>query len=197
VIGALLPQSFYARDALVVAVDLIGRVLVREDVAMRITEVEAYRWPADTANHSRAGKTARNAPMWGPAGRAYVYVCYGIHPMLNLVTGREGEAEAVLIRSCEPIAGMETILARRNGITGPNQLTGPGKVGRALALDPSWSHHVLFEVGGLEVREGEPAARTVAGPRVGIDYASPEHREAPWRSAEADSRGVSHRKGLA
>ena len=194
--GDRFPASFYARDALDVAVDLLGAVLVRDDVAMRITEVEAYRSNGDTANHCRAGRTTRNAPMWGPAGRAYVYVCYGLHPMLNVVTGAEGEGEAVLVRACQPVHGLETIRARRPGRVGPDLLTGPGKVGRALALDASWSHHALFEAGGLECRRGTAPLAIISGPRIGIDYAAPEHRDAPWRLAEADSPWVSRRRSL-
>ena len=77
---------------------------------LRITETEAYRWPSDSASHNRFGRTARNAAMWGPGGRAYVYLCYGIHQMLNIVTDREDEASAVLIRACEP-CGLATIRA--------------------------------------------------------------------------------------
>jgi DNA-3-methyladenine glycosylase len=165
-------------------------------VAVRITEVEAYR-SGDTASHCRFGRTDRNAPMWGPPGRAYVYTCYGIHAMLNLVTDPEGVGAAVLIRSCEAIAGHDRIRARRGGRDGPDLLAGPGKVGAALALDPSWSHHPLFESGGLELRTGRPAARLRVGPRVGIGYASPEDVAAPWRVADADSAAVSHRRTLA
>src|SRR3954453_1323710 len=110
---AFLPQSFYARDALDVAETLLGKLLQRGEVVLRITEVEAYRHPNDTANHCRMGRTPRNAPMWGPPGHAYVYLCYGIHRMLNLVTNDEGEGAAVLIRSCEPVAGLATVAERR------------------------------------------------------------------------------------
>src|SRR5688500_13424039 len=115
----LLPQAFYARDALVVAPELLGKLLVHGGVVLRITEVEAYRHPGDTANHCRAGRTSRNEPMWGAAGHAYVYLCYGLHSMLNLVTDREHEGAAVLIRAAEPVAGLSVIAARRGGKTGP------------------------------------------------------------------------------
>jgi DNA-3-methyladenine glycosylase len=192
----LLPESFFLRDVLEVAPDLLGRHLVRGDVALRITEVEAYGGLEDTASHCRSGRTPRNAPMWGPGGRAYVYLCYGLHQLLNVVTDAEGEGSAVLIRACEPVAGLETIRARRGGKEGPVLLTGPGKVGAALALDTSWSGHPLFEPGGLELREGEPATEVLVGKRVGVDYAEPAHRDAPWRFALAGSRWVSHRRDL-
>ncbi len=193
---SLLPQAFYARDALDVARDLLGRRLRLGDIVLRITETEAYRWPGDTANHCRAGRTARNAPMWGPPGHAYVYVCYGIHPMLNLVTGPEGDGAAVLVRACEPLAGLDLVRQRRRGLDGPALLDGPGKVGAALALDTTWSHHPLFEPGGLEVLDGPTPPAILAGPRVGIGYASPEDQAAPWRLAAADTRWVGHRKRL-
>ncbi len=193
----LLPQNFFRRDALDVARDLLGQELRHGEVRLRITEVEAYRFPNDTANHCRFGRTKRNEPMWGPPGRAYVYLCYGMHQMLNLVTNRADEGAAVLIRACSPIAGHAVIAARRGGRSTPVALTGPGKVGAALGLDVSFSHHACYRRGGLEVREGEPPTRIVSGPRVGIGYASEADQRAPWRLAEADTPWVSQRKTLA
>lgn len=158
--------------------------------------MEAYRWPDDSANHCRAGRTERNAPMWGPPGRAYVYLCYGMHNLLNLVTDQEGQGAAVLIRACEPVAGLETIRSRRGGKEGPVLLTGPGKVGAALGLDRTWSHHPLTEAGGLEVREGTPPDQILVGPRVGIGYADPCDIAAPWRLACAGTPWVSVRRLL-
>jgi DNA-3-methyladenine glycosylase len=193
---ALLGQSFYARDALFVAYDLLGKCLRREEVLLRITEVEAYRWPNDTANHCRSGRTARNAPMWGPPGRAYVYLCYGIHQMLNLVSDPEGCGAAVLIRACEPLEGLETVRARRGHKEGPVLLTGPGKVGAALDLDKTWSHHPLFQPGGLEVVDGPSPKKVLCGPRIGIGYAGDGDVAAPWRLACGDTDWVSQRKSL-
>lgn len=192
----LLPEAFFARDALEVAWDLLGCLLVRGAVTLRITEVEAYRHPGDTANHCRAGETARNAPMWGPPGRAYVYLCYGMHNLLNLTTNPDGEGAAVLIRAAELVNGLETVKERRGGKSGPVLLTGPGKVGAALGLDTSWNHHPLTRTGGLEVRVGAPVEERLAGPRVGIDYAKPEDIRAPWRLAIAGTPWVSARKTL-
>ena len=192
---ALLPEDFFARDTLRVARELLGAHLVRDEVVLRITEVEAYL-PGDTANHCRAGRTPRNAAMWGPPGRAYVYLCYGIHHLLNLVTGEDGVGTAVLIRAAEPVAGLDVVRARRGGRSGPVLLTGPGKVGQALALDTGWSHHPLTAPGGLEVRAGTPPSSVLVGPRVGVDYAAPEDRDAPWRLAVAGTPWVSHRRSL-
>ena len=194
--GRLLPQRFYARDALEVARDLLGQEIWHRGVGLRITEVEAYRHPNDTANHCRNGRTPRNAPMWGAAGYAYVYLCYGLHQMLNLVTNRTDEGAAVLIRSCEPVDGLSVIRRRRGGKEGPVLLTGPGKVGQALGLDPSFSGHALFRKGGLEVREGRTAEDVVAGPRIGIGYATQNDQAAAWRLAVAGSPWVSHPRSL-
>lgn len=194
--SAVLSQSFYERDALVVARELLGKLLCRDDVVLRISEVEAYRHPDDSASHCRFGPTARNAPMWGPPGHAYVYLCYGIHQMLNFVTNRAGEGAAVLIRSCEPVAGLKRIEQRRGGLSGPVALTGPGKVGAALGLDASFSGQPLFHRRGLHVLDAPPAPAILVGPRVGIGYASQLHQRAPWRFALADSAWVTQRKTL-
>ncbi len=191
-----LPQSFYAADAVTVAEALLGKLLRRDDVLLRITEVEAYAFPDDSANHCRMGRTPRNEPMWGPPGHAYVYLCYGMHNMLNLVTNSEGEGAAVLIRSCEPVSGLATIAQRRGRVRGPATLTGPGKVGAALALDTGWSGHPLYQRGGLVVLDAPAPAAILCGPRVGIDYADERDRLAPWRFAVADSPWVSQPKSL-
>lgn len=194
-LGRRLARSFYARDVLDVCPDLLGKHVQHEGVVLRITEVEAYKWPPDTACHARSGRTPRTAPIWGPPGRAYVYLCYGLHQMLNIVTGADGQAQAILVRACEPVRGMPTILARRGSEKeGPILLTGPGKVGQALALDTSWSHHCLHSGGGLTLHEAPAVARVATGPRIGIDYAEPEHRDLPWRFADADSLWVTHRR---
>jgi DNA-3-methyladenine glycosylase len=194
--SSILPLAFYDRDVVEVAVALLGATVRRGPVALRITEVEAYRWPGDTACHARAGRTARNAALWGPHGRAYVYFCYGMHHMFNIVTGGGADAAAVLVRAAEPVRGLATIRERRGGKDGPVLLTGPGKVAAALALDVSWSGHPLFRAGGLVVERGEAPHDVLVGPRVGIDYALPEHRDLPWRFAIADTPWVSHRRGL-
>lgn len=190
-----LPPSFYDRDALDVAHDILGCEVVHAGVRLRITEVEAYRYPGDTANHARMGRTPRNTPMWGPPGHAYVYLCYGLHHLVNFVTGPEGHPAVVLLRAGEPLDGHDLVRARRNNLDGPVLLTGPGKVGAALGL--TTAHSGLPLAGPLAVypRSGPPPA-VLAGPRVGIDYAEPNDQAAPWRLAVADSRWVSHRKGL-
>ncbi len=201
----ILPQSFFARQAAEVAHDLIGMELRHGEVALRITEVEAYGDQTDSASHARHGRTARNAPMWGPPGRLYVYLCYGIHQMLNVVTGGEGEAGAVLIRAGQPLRGLTTIRARRGGRTGPDLLTGPGKVGAALAIDRTWNDHPVWVPGGIEIGppdavaangrgEAMPnrAARIVRAPRIGISFATPADQAAPLRFYLADQTPPPH-----
>jgi len=190
--------DFFARDVVDVARDIVGMTVRRGPVRLRITETEAYKWPPDTACHAHAkgGPTERTLPLWGPPGRAYVYLCYGIHNLLNLVTGEDGQAQALLVRACEPVAGLKIIRERRGGRKGPSLLDGPGKVGQALALDTSWSHHDVAAPGGLELWSADPPRGLLVGERIGIDYAQPEHRALPWRFAEADTPWVSHRKRL-
>ncbi len=185
--GDLLPASFYRREALDLARALLGRWLRHGEVVLAITEVEAYRGPSDSGCHTFRGRTPRTAPMWGPPGRLYVYTCYGLHRMLNIVAGPgDGAGAAVLVRACAPVAGIDPTL----------KLDGPGKVGRALGIDTSFNHHALHEPGGVEILHGEPVHAVAVGKRIGIDYALPEHRDAPWRLAVAGSPWVSHRRGL-
>ncbi len=184
-----LPPSFYVRDALDVAGDLLGCEVAANGVVLRITEVEAYRFPGDTANHARMGRTARNAPMWGPPGHAYVYLCYGIHQMLNLVTGPEGHAAAVLIRGAELVSGEALWRARRPD----GRCDGPGKVGAALAVSVADSGTPCFGGGPIVVSPGTRPTLVTAGPRIGIDYAAEADRAAPWRLADGHSRQVGRR----
>lgn len=192
----LIPQSFFLRPVEVVARELLGQHLRHGEVRLRITEVEAYGGPEDSASHARHGRTPRNAPMWEAGGRAYIYFCYGMHHMLNVVTGPVGQAAAVLIRACEPVEGLELIRVRRGGLEGPTLLTGPGKVAQALGLDRSFNGQPLFNEGGLELRFGEVPSRILMGPRVGVDFATAEDRRAPLRVAIAGTRWVSHSRGL-
>ena len=192
-----LGAEFFDRCVVAVARDLPGRWLRRGEVVLRVTEVEAYHQD-ETGCHAFRGRTARNAALFGPPGTAYVYLCYGLHQMLNLVCEREGCAAAVLVRAAEPVAGHATVRARRRMSTPdrPVLLTGPGKVAQALGVDRSLDSATLGPASGLEVLQGDPVAGLLVGPRVGIDFARPEHRDAPWRFAAAGTAWVSHRRGL-
>ncbi|KAK4743328.1 hypothetical protein SAY87_001329 [Trapa incisa] len=187
----ILPREFFQIDALDLAPRLLGKFLRRDGVVLQVTEVEAYR-PNDSACHGRFGITARTAPVFGPGGHAYVYLCYGLHTMLNVVADKEGAGAAVLIRACSPVAGLETIQQRRGQKTEkPVLLTGPGKVSQALGISIDWSNHPLYTPGGLELLDGPRPENILVGPRVGIEYASPEDVNALWRFAVAGSPWVS------
>ena len=160
--------AFYARDVLDAAPALLGKLLCRRlpdgtVLRRRITETEAYRGRDDTACHARAGKTRRTAVMFGPGGFSYVYLCYGIHCLLNIVTGEDGQPQAALIR----------------GVEG---LPGPGRVTKAMSIDRA--------LNGVDMRvsavlwledDGFAPPRILTAPRVGIGYASQEDQARPWR----------------
>lgn len=187
----LIPESFYHRPVEEVAVDLLGQLLVRDEVVLRIAEVEAYGGPEDTASHARHGRTARNAAMWGPGGHAYLYLCYGLHWMLNIAAGEPDRAAAVLIRAAEPLAGLDRILERRKVLRPTRDLlAGPGRVGQALGLDRGFDGHPLFGGGALELRRGSLCRRIQAAPRIGVAFASEPDQVRPWRFFDADSAWV-------
>ena len=158
---ARLPAAFFARGAATVARALIGCALVHRDRAGIIVETEAYLGPTDLASHARFGPTARTSVMFGPGGVSYVYLCYGIHRMFNIVTGRAGAAQAVLIRAIAPYVGLPD---------DPAIGRGPGKVTRALALDLSHDRRELSR-GALFVAPALVPPRIARGPRIGVDYA--------------------------
>jgi DNA-3-methyladenine glycosylase len=186
----ILQQPFFARPTLNVARELLGQLLVREVNGQRlsglIVETEAYIGPNDTANHASKGRTPRTGVMFGPSGRAYVYLIYGIHSMLNLVTEAEGFPAAVLIRAIEPVEGLEVMRTYRSltqEVSRPNLTNGPGKLCRALQIDLSLNNWEVSLGQKLWIEAGQPVAEAAiaSGPRIGIDYARPEHRAAPWR----------------
>lgn len=180
------------------AQSLLGELLVRDGVTLRITEVEAYGGSQDSASHARHGRTARNEAIWGPAGRAYLYFCYGVHWMLNVVIGTDGEACAVLIRGAEVVAGLETVLLRRRAAKNtPSLCAGPGKVAQALGLDQAFNGHDLLSSGGLQLRRGMPPGCILAGRRLGIGFATPEDQARAWRFADGASRAVLKKAQLA
>lgn len=133
-----LPWSFFHGATEDLARTLLGKILVHETeaghTAGRLVEVEAYLFRGDPACHAARGKTQRNAAMFGSPGTAYVYLIYGIHYCFNVVTGSEGEGEAVLIRALEPLYGLD-LMANRRGTNQPQQLcSGPGKLCQAMAI---------------------------------------------------------------
>ncbi|MGK7310656.1 MAG: DNA-3-methyladenine glycosylase [Candidatus Longimicrobiales bacterium M2_2A_002] len=178
VIGAPLPEGFYARPSREVAPSLIGHYLVSTlgggRTVGRIVETEAYLGPDDPASHAaeRIGRTARNEAMFGPPGTAYVYRSYGIHWCLNAVTDSEGHPAAVLIRALEPVEGLDTMRERR-GTSDRDLARGPGRLTEALAITGEQDGHDLGEP-PLLLCEGEPPAPSAVetGPRVGISRAA-------------------------
>lgn len=192
-----LQRAFYARDDVVeISRDLIGKVLCTRIrgvlTSAIITETEAYAGPADRASHAYGGRrTKRTEPMFGPAGTAYVYLCYGIHHLFNVVTGAVDTPHAVLIRAGRPLAG-EHLMRRRRGpaVTDRTLLAGPGSLAKGLGIRTRHSGaSLLDELIWIEDRgfRFDGAAITV-GPRVGVDYAGADaHRPYRFRLLEAPS----------
>lgn len=182
----VLPRSFYARDTVDVAKQLLGKVLVRETPAgrlsVRIVETEAYCGPHDKACHASRGRTERNGVMFGEPGHAYVYFIYGMYHCLNFVTERDGYPAAVLVRAGEPLEGVEAMRALRRKAKKPVDLTsGPGRLCMALGIDRALNGADVCRKGPLYVEDSEDAVfEVVSSKRIGVDYAG-EYRDKPWR----------------
>jgi DNA-3-methyladenine glycosylase len=194
--GRILPRRFYEGSALDVAKRSIGKLLVRrhpEGLTIgRIVETEAYRGPEDRAAHSFGGRrTARTEVMYGAAGHAYVFFVYGMHWHFNIVAGKLGKPEAVLVRAVEPVDGAELMSARRGtDATSPNLTNGPGKLCQAFAIDGRDYGLDLTGNETLYLAEGKSPSRIARSPRIGIDYAG-SWALRPWRFFDPDSRFVS------
>ncbi|SPT53977.1 3-methyladenine DNA glycosylase [Actinomyces bovis] len=183
-------QELLQLDPLEVCPRLLGAVLrVASDegeVALRITEVEAYRGEDDPGSHAYRGRTKRNATMFAAAGAVYVYLTYGMHHCVNLVCGPEGLSRAVLLRAGEVVEGVELARRRRPAARKDAQLaSGPGRLCQALALDRADDGAVLGAVGGrLRLalpEEPVPAGRIRTGPRTGVSGPGGEGSGFPWR----------------
>ena len=183
-----LPLSFYLReDAVAIARDLLGKLLVTawngQVTSGRIVETEAYVGEGDKASHASKGRTERTEVMFGPGGHAYVYLCYGVHQMFNIVTAKEGEPHAILIRAVEPVVGKELMLQRTGKKKWEESITsGPGRVGKAFGFHTSQcglsltSDELYIADDGFAVSEED----IISSPRIGVDYAG-EHAEWHYR----------------
>jgi DNA-3-methyladenine glycosylase len=175
-----LPRSFFDRQVLEVAPDLLGAVVVHGDVAIRLSEVEAYDGADDPASHAFRGRTPRNAVMFGPPGHAYVYFTYGMHFCVNLVCGEEGRAAAVLLRAGGVVAGEDVAQRRRPDAPARDLARGPARLTKALAVDRALDGADVCDRGSpLRVIHGDavPRDRVRTGPRVGVNAAA----DRPWR----------------
>jgi DNA-3-methyladenine glycosylase len=173
-----LPRSFFGQSAAELAPALIGKILVRrihrKTFQARIVETEAYLGPDDLASHASKERTQRTEVLFGTAGRAYVYLIYGMYDMLNVVAGRVGEAQAVLIRAAKPLNGWKA------------DLSGPGRLTRAFEI--TRTENGLDLTGDQLYFLDDPAyqPRVVSAKRIGIDYAR-EWKDAPLRFLEEES----------
>ena len=159
-----LPRAFYDRDTVTVARELLGKLLVHVVAGQqrigRIVEVEAYVGEHDLASHSSKGRTARTRVMFGPPGRAYVYLIYGVHHCMNVVTEREGHGAAVLLRALEPVQNLE------------GRSSGPGLLCRAVQITKRQNDHdLLSEDFFIAAPQKTSPFKITKSPRVGVDYA--------------------------
>ncbi len=170
----ILSKKFYARDCLDVAPDLVGKLIVRtfEDgtkTVLRITETEAYRGEEDTACHACKGRTGRTEVMYGDAGYLYIYLCYGMHWMMNIVTGKKDQPQAVLFRACEIYDG-------------------PAKLTKKLCIDKSFNGEPLFGSSRICIEDDGYRPEIETLPRVGINYATAEYRDILWHYADVNRK---------
>lgn len=162
-----LGYDFFHRDCLEVAPDLVGKLLVHDTpqgrLCLRISETEAYRGEEDTACHAHKGRTKRTEVLYGKAGTLYVYLCYGMHWLLNVVTGEEEQPQAVLIRACA-------------------EANGPGKLTKALQITGELNGKSI-ESSTLKIVDDGAKVSVSCKKRVGIGYASEEDQNRLWRFA--------------
>jgi DNA-3-methyladenine glycosylase len=176
-----LSTAFYERTTLEVLEDLIGKVLVHEARGRRVSgvivEAEAYIGESDPACHAAPGPTPRNAPLYGPPGRAYVYLNYGMHYLVNAVTEPAGAPAAVLIRALAPLEGVDPMRRRRPDVADADLCRGPGNLTRALAIDLGQNQSDLVS-GPLRIEDhGLRPDRLAWSTRIGIRVGTSR----PWR----------------
>ena len=157
-----LSYDFFHRPCVEVARDLVGKILVHNGNRLRITQTEAYCGEADTACHASKGRTKRTEVMYMEAGTVYIYLCYGMHWMLNIVTGEREQPEAVLIRACRDAEG-------------------PGKLTKKLGITGALNRSNVVSSDGLWIEDDGFCCEIEADKRVGIGYATQEDQERLWR----------------
>jgi DNA-3-methyladenine glycosylase len=194
-----LPLSYYSnQDVLFLAQDLLGKVLFTEIngeiTAGTIVETEAYFGVQDKASHAYGGRrTDRTETLYSHGGISYVYLCYGIHHLFNVVTSVEDDPHAVLVRAVEPLIGKEIMESRRNMPASKAAISsGPGSAAKALGIDRSFNKK---DLGGNEIWIEDQGIRyafddIIAGPRIGVAYAQ-EHALLPWRFFVKNNKYVS------
>jgi DNA-3-methyladenine glycosylase len=182
-------RTFFTQPTLLVARHLLGQSLVRLEAPQKrlsglIIETEAYIGQEDLGCHARAGRTKRNASMWGPPGHAYVYFTYGMHWMLNIVTEKKGVPAAVLLRGIWPQEGIESMRERRHGRPLGDLTNGPAKLCQALAIDRDLDGHDLCTPHSrifVARRETISPKLVTSGPRVGLNNVPEPWKSIPWR----------------
>jgi DNA-3-methyladenine glycosylase len=191
----LAPDFYQQPNVVAIARKLLGKVLITrihgEVTAARIIETEAYSYKERGCHAYNNKQTPRNEVMFAMGGVAYVYLCYGMHNLFNIVTNTTGKAEAVLIRALEPVAGQEIMLARMNTKKLTRITSGPGKLTRALAIDRSLNGISLVN-SEITIEDATPinSKKIVATTRIGIDYAGTDAL-LPWRFYVKDNEWVS------
>lgn len=189
-----LPRSFYQRDTILVAQELLGKKLIHQTpeglTAGYIVETEAYLGRKDAAAHSYKGKSPRTEVMFGEKGVAYVYMIYGMYYCLNVVTGPPDEPEAILIRAAEPTDGIALMAHRRNTEVPKNLCSGPGKLCMALDIGKSLNGANLCQSPGLSIEPGLALPPFDASKRINIDYAGAD-KDHYWRFTIRDNKFIS------
>ena len=185
----MLDGELLGRPAEEVAPLLLGAVLRHGEVAVRLTEVEAYAGPRDPASHAFRGPTPRNTVMFGPPGHLYLYFSYGMHWAANVVCGPDGTAGGCLLRAGEVVAGVELARERRHGVPDRDLARGPGRLTQALGLAAPHRGLDLLADGPVRLEPRDPSlvVEVATGPRVGVSQAA----DVPWRFWVAGSRYVS------
>ncbi|MGN0665999.1 MAG: DNA-3-methyladenine glycosylase [Huintestinicola sp.] len=168
----ILDRDFFHRDCLEVAPDLVGKLIIRtldsgEKITLRITETEAYRGEEDTACHASKGRTPRTEILYGESGIIYVYLCYGIHWLMNVITGEKEQPQGVLIRACRDYSG-------------------PARLTKQLRIDRSFNGQSIADNDVICIADDGYRTDIIRKKRVGIDYADEYYRDILWRFCDSD-----------